>query len=228
MATAVGPARSAGFTLIELLIAITILSLVIGLATYSFSLFSRQWSERDLAARWGVSRLQRVELVSRALEDSIPWLVRQKTGAPGFYFLGRDEGFTFVTGSPIFADGVPAVVRLFRERSADGSWQLVYEEASLRGLSLQSVDQQLPFKHRLIVIDRRSEIGFRYYGWESLEAKSASGDDFSIKPLWFTEYDGLVRVQHPQSIAIDMGDFESVFEIPSRSDAVLNQLWTDQ
>jgi prepilin-type N-terminal cleavage/methylation domain-containing protein len=228
MAQSVRSKRSGGFTLIELLIAITILSLVIGLATYSFSLFSKQWSNRDVAARWGVSRLQRVELVSRALEDSIPWLVRQSSGLPGFYFLGRDEGFTFVTGSPIFADNVPAVVRLFREQSSDGSWQLVYEEASLRGLVLQSVDQQLPFKHRLIVVDRRREISFRYFGWESVEAKSASGDDFSLRPRWFTEYDGLTRVQHPQSIAVGMGDIEAVYEIASRSDVAINQLLTDQ
>ena len=228
MAKPVSFLRRGGFTLIELLIAITILSLVIGLATYSFSLFSRQWSERDLAARWGVSRLQRVELIARALEDAIPWLIRGESGRPGFYFLGRDEGFTFVTGSPIFADGTPAVVRLFREQVADGTWQLVYEEAPLRGLVLISADQVLPFKHRLIVVDRRREIAFRYFGWESIEAKASSGDDFSVRPAWFAQYDGLTRVQHPQSIGISMGDIEAVFEIPSRSDSVLNRLWIDQ
>lgn len=217
-----------GFTLIELLIAITILSLLVGLASFSFSLFSRHWSPQRDSVEASIKQLQRLDLVTAALQDSLPWVVKGESGRPGFYFLGRDEGLTIVTASPVFSPEAPAVIRVFREPDGPDRWKLVYEEASLKGIVLLSADQVLPFEHRMVVLSGLRSVGFRYFGWRSLEERLRSGDGelpagFLGRPTWYTEFDGLTRSVQPQRLAIAMDDGEVVFEVPDRGDTLLNR-----
>jgi len=69
-----------GFTLIELLIAVVILSMVVGLGTLAFSLFTQQWARSRTQFDDRLADFQRMELVHRALEDAIPWAVRGEAG----------------------------------------------------------------------------------------------------------------------------------------------------
>ncbi len=136
-----------GFTLIELLLAISIMTGVLILAGTAYQLYTSTW-RRDLAgidnafasfkqnALWVDAVKAIIPLSLQSAQDSDTW---------GFYFLGRTEGFTAVTSSPLFNVGYPAVIRVFREQKNDGRYQLVYEEASMRGMVLVSADQQLSF-----------------------------------------------------------------------------------
>lgn len=223
-------AKLKGFTLIELLIAIAILGLVIGLATFSFSLFSKHWDGRRSGFERSSGQLQRLDLIGAALEDAIPWGVRDDAGKPGFYFLGRQEGLTLVTGSPVFSNGWPAVIRLFREAEGDGRWRLVYEEAPLKGVKLREAKQVLPFSHRLVVLENLSAISFRYFGWESLAKRQEEpppGQPYPT-PGWYDEYDGLVRIQSPQRIGMTLGDAEAVYVVPERAFTVLDRMQAPQ
>lgn len=216
--------RLSGFTLIELLISITILGLVIGLATYGFSLFSRHWEVPRSSFEAELGELQRLDLVGRALSDALPWVVKDERGTPGFYFLGREEGLTLVTSSPVFAMRSPAVIRLFREAAGEGRWRLVYEEASLEGVMLQRGSQNLPFSRRLIVLESAPAVQFRFYGWASLTERLAAGDPgVANAPQWWSEFDGLQRIQQPQRVGVSIGGFEAVYEIPERSEILLNR-----
>ena len=213
-----------GFTLIELLISITILGLVIGLATFGFSLFSRHWdgpkSDFDRAA----GQMQRLDLLLRALNDALPWVVKDDDGRAGFYFLGRDEGFTVVTSSPIYSVGAPAVIRVFRESDGSRRWRLVYEEASLRQVLLRRGSQNLPFDRRLIVLEDLPGISFTYFGWASWQQRMLSDEPGSgLAPQWWPDFDGLVRVQQPQRVAVKLGDFEVVFAMPDRTQTLLDR-----
>lgn len=217
-----------GFTLIELLISITILSLLVGLATYAFSMFSRHWSPQRDSVEASIKQLQRLDLVSAALQDSLPWVVRGNNGKIGFYFLGRDEGLTIVTASPVFTPGVPAVIRVFREPDGPGRWKLVYEEAPLEGVVLISADQTLPFKHRMVVLSGLRSLTFRYFGWRSLEERLKSGDGelpagFLGRPAWYAEFDGLSRSVQPQRLAMSLDGGEVIFEVPDRGDTLINR-----
>lgn len=218
---AVGKVR--GFTLVELLIAVAILGLVVGVASYGFSLFSRHWDRTSGDFERTQGQYQRLQLVTTALEDTLSWAVRDESGAPGFYFLGRDEGLTLVTGSPVFSPGGVAVIRLFREPDADGHWKLVYEEAPLEGVELRRASQVLPFSRRMVVASGLPEARFRYFGWESLEARLAYGDlpGAGLEARWWDEFDGLKRRQHPQRIALALGGAEAVFVVAERTEAAL-------
>jgi prepilin-type N-terminal cleavage/methylation domain-containing protein len=213
-------AKVRGFTLIELLIALTIFGMVIGIATYGYSLFSRHWEGRLGHFQQAQDQYQRLDLVVAALENTLPYVVRGPTGAPGFYFLGREEGLTLVTMSPIFSAGNLAVVRVFREPSGNGKWNLLYEEAPLKGVQLRLASQTLPFQHRMVVLRDVPDLAFSYFGWRSIEKRMAVADapELGYEPEWSTEFDGLVLNVHPQRIAINIGDSQAVVFVPERAD----------
>jgi len=213
-------AKVRGFTLIELLIALTIFGMVIGIATYGYSLFSRHWEGRLGHFQQAQNQYQRLDLVVAALENTLPYVVRGPAGAPGFYFLGREEGLTLVTMSPIFSAGDLAVIRVFREPAGNGKWNLLYEEAPLKGVQLRLASQTLPFQHRMIVLRDLPDLTFSYFGWRSIEKRMAVADapELGYMPEWSSEFDGLVLNVHPQRIAIRIGDSEAVVFVPERAD----------
>jgi len=214
------PAQVRGFTLIELLIALAIFGMVMGIASYGYSLFTRHWEGRLGRFEQAQAQYQRLDLVIAALEDTLPYVVRDERGVPGFYFLGRDEGLTLVTKSPVFSPGELAVIRVFRERSEEGSWNLMYEEAPLTGVQLRRSDQVLPFQHRIQVLANVPDLEFGYYGWESQQKRFEAFDapESGFKAEWFAEYDGLKLRMHPERIALRLDGQEAVVFVPERAD----------
>lgn len=219
--------RNRGFTLVELLISITILSLVIGLASYAFSLFSRHWEAPRREFQLSVADLQRLDLVVHALSDAIPWAVKTDRNGIGLYFLGREEGLTLVSASPVFATGAPAVIRVFREPLGNGRWRLVYEEASLASVSLRRASQELPFNRRMTVLSNLQAMRFSYFGWPSIDARAVAMDT-GAQAEWSSSFDGLVRLQQPMRLRLDFGSFETVLQLPERTDAVLGRVSPDE
>jgi prepilin-type N-terminal cleavage/methylation domain-containing protein len=218
-------AQVKGFTLIELLIALAIFGMVVGIATYGYSLFSQHWDGRVGRFQEAQHGYQRLDLVVAALENTLPYVVRDDKGEGGFYFLGRDEGLTLVTSSPVFGAGAPAVIRVFRERNASGRWNLLYEEASLAGVQLRLASQTLPFAHRMVVLRDVPDLEFAYFGWETLEQKhlAANEPELGYAPKWMTETDGLTTRVHPQRIALRLGGTEAVVFVPERADATFRR-----
>jgi prepilin-type N-terminal cleavage/methylation domain-containing protein len=218
-------ARVRGFTLVELVVALAIFGLVVGIASYGYALFSRQWQGWRGGYDRTEARFQRLDLVATALEDAVPWVVRDDSGVPGFYFLGRDEGLTLVTGSAVFSPRAPAVIRLFREPAGNGQWNLVYEEAPLAGVQLRAASQTLPFHNRMIVAHDLPRPTFLFFGWRSLDERTRAEEASELKlvPRWYTDYDGLKNHQHPQRIAIEFGGTRAVFFVPERADTSLQR-----
>ena len=85
------PRALRGFTLVEMLVALVVLSLVIGISTYAYSLFARQWDGKLGRFEQAQAEYQRLEWLAAALQDTLPYVVRDDDGQIGFYFLGRDE-----------------------------------------------------------------------------------------------------------------------------------------
>ena len=218
-------AQVRGFTLIELLIALTIFGMVMGIASYGYSLFTRHWEGRLGRFQQVQDRYQRLDLVVASLENTLPYVVRDAAGRSGFYFLGREEGLTFVTMSPVFSPGHLAVVRVFREQDAEGRWNLLYEEAPLVGVQLRLSSQTLPFKYRMVVLRDLPDLQFGYFGWESLDQRLAASNEpeLGLAPKWMAETDGLVARSHPQRIRIRIGDTEAVVFVPERADVTFRR-----
>jgi len=215
------PRALKGFSLLEMLVAITVLSIVIGISTYAYSLFIRQWDGHLGRFDEAQAQYQRLEWLSAALEDTLPYIVRDDQGQLGFYFLGRDEGLTLVTMSPIFNVGEPALIRVFREPDEDDTWRLVYEEAPFAGTLLVRADQRMDFRHRLVIARGLPRPVFRYFGWASLGSRLTIEDASPERRSWFAEYDGLRRGFHPERIELRLGSDTAVFDVPARSDALV-------
>lgn len=215
------PRRRRGFSLLEMLVAIIVLSIVIGTSTFAYSLFVREWDGHLGRFDEAQAQYQRLEWLATALEDTLPYTVRDEQDQLGFYFLGRDEGLTLVTMSPIFVVGKPALIRVFRESDEDGTWKLVYEEAPFADTLLARADQRLEFRHRLVIASDLPRPVFRYFGWANAGSRLTAEEAFAEQRSWFDEYDGLVRRFHPEKIELQIGDEIAVFDMPARADAVI-------
>ncbi len=215
------PRALKGFSLLEMLVAMTVLSMVIGISTYAYSMFIRQWDGHLGRFDEAQAQYQRLEWLAAALEDTLPYVVRDDEGALGFYFLGRDEGLTLVTMSPIFGVGEPALIRVFREPDEGDAWRLVYEEAPFAGTLLAHADQRMEFRHRLVIARRLPLPVFRYFGWADLRSRVTVDESLSAERSWFDEYDGLVRQFHPEKIELRLGRDVAVFQFPVRVDALV-------
>jgi prepilin-type N-terminal cleavage/methylation domain-containing protein len=217
--------RSHGFTLIEMLVAVAILGLVVGIGSYGYSLFTRNWSSGTRQFEQAAAQFQRLDLAVRAVSNTLPYVVRDNAGQLGFYFLGRDEGLTLVSASPVFAIGDIAVIRLFREPGTPGRWNLVYEEAPLAGVHLRAATQTLPFSHRMVVLRDLARIEFAYHGWESIEARAFAAENGGAASgaRWYPAYDGLLRHLHPDEIAFKFDSMEAVMLVPARGDTSMQR-----
>lgn len=214
-----------GFTLIELLVALAIFGMVVGIASYGYALYTRHWEGRLGRFERAQDQYQRLDLVVAALEDTLPYVVRDAKGQAGFYFLGREEGLTLITASPVFSPGQLAVIRVFREPAAQGGWNLLYEEAPLAGVELRQASQALPFQHRLVVLRDLPDLRFGYFGWRSLQQRFEAADmpELNRKPEWATEFDGLLLRLHPQRIALRFGGLDAVVFVPERADVAFRR-----
>jgi prepilin-type N-terminal cleavage/methylation domain-containing protein len=216
------PRTLKGFSLLEMLVAITVLSMVIGLSTYAYAMFTRQWEGHLGRFDEAQAQYQRYEWLAAALEDTLPYMVRDDNGAAGFYFLGRDEGLTLVTMSPIFGVGEPALIRVFREADDGNAWRLVYEEAPFAGTLLAHPDQRMEFRHRLVIARGLPLPAFRYFGWSNLQSSLSDGGPLSAERAWFGEYDGLQRHYHPEKIELRIGNGATVFSVPARVESLVS------
>ncbi|MCM2311929.1 MAG: prepilin-type N-terminal cleavage/methylation domain-containing protein [Steroidobacteraceae bacterium] len=214
-----------GFTLIELLVALAIFGLVVGIASYGYALYTQHWEGRLGRFEQAQDQYQRLDLVVAALEDTLPYVVRDAQGQAGFYFLGREDGLTLITASPVFSPGQLAVIRVFREPAAQGGWNLLYEEAPLAGVELRLATQALPFQHRLVVLRDLPDLSFGYFGWRSLQQRFEAADmpELNRKPEWATEFDGLLLRLHPQRIALRFGGLDAVVFVPERADVAFRR-----
>ncbi|MBU0912812.1 MAG: hypothetical protein KKF22_09770 [Gammaproteobacteria bacterium] len=219
------PTIKSGFSLVELLLALSIMFAVLVLAATAYQLYTSSW-KRDLSKiEQSYQRLRFNELMLDALQGIIPQSVTEASGSNkiGFYFLGREEGFTAVSASPIYNVQAPAVIRIFREQNENGSLRLVYEEASLAQQPLIYSTQELPFSYRKILLDNLTSLEFSYYGWLNRQARVDAMADIAdiateIQKGWFTEYDGLVRQFHPEQIRIEINGFQMIIAVPNRTD----------
>ncbi|MDH3535780.1 MAG: prepilin-type N-terminal cleavage/methylation domain-containing protein [Gammaproteobacteria bacterium] len=215
------PRTLKGFSLLEMLVAVVVLSMVIAISTYAYSLFIRQWDGHLGRFDEAQAQYQRLDWLAAAMADTLPYLVRDDQGEIGFYFLGRDEGLTLVTMSPIFGIGEPALIRVFREPDAGGAWRLVYEEAPFAGTLLARADQRMEFRHRLVIARGLPLPEFRYFGWADLMSRLTQEDLPGAERSWFSDYDGMQRRYHPEKIEMRLGEDAAIFDVPARIDTLV-------
>lgn len=204
-----------GFTLIELLIAMGVLFLLLAFSMFGYQLFSQQWRKDNRTVSDAYQLYRNYDLFSNAMHGVIPYLVSDNK-KNSFYFLGREDGFTAVTQTPMLSPGAPAVFRVFREKNANGSWALVYEEASLKQQPLVQLEQTLPFGARVVLFEQLKSISFKYHRYVLGAVELDEQGDVIRQYEWVTAHDGFAVNAHPQQIAVDIDGFHWKFVVPDR------------
>lgn len=220
---------NSGFTLIELLIAATLTLFILTTASFAYQLFSGQWSRNLSHFEREMYQAKLYDMLSEALHGIEPYLVGGGDGR-GFYFLGRTNGFTAVTSSPIVNVGSHAVIRVFSEVS-DSGIQLVYEEASLKSTLLLESAQTLPFTERIVIATTSGELTYRY-GVQQIAIDDSiinnnAEPEIKTEVIWLEEIDGLQLKQHPVSIIINFDGFPIYAQVASRQRVLSNRAMTE-
>ena len=215
--------KQQGYTLIELMLAVVVLMGLIFTANFSYSLYTRYWDGRLGSFDRSLYYYQGLLQVKETIESALPYIVTNEQNEHGFYFLGRDEGFTLVTAAPIFAPTVndAAVVRIFREQTADG-YQLVYEEAPLTDSLLVQLNQNLNFKYRTVLLRTREPITFNYFGWAVREHRFDRFTYRDFHPEWSAFYDGAVTRIQPLRVGMSIGQQVLEYDLPVGHSKTLN------
>lgn len=225
-------ARAQGFTLVETLISLVLISLVMLSAALAYQYFTQNW-QRNQDKFTDVREDYRTwQLVHKVTQGIYPKVVLSDNDALGFYFLGRDDGFTGVASISVQDPNSSVVFRIFREPNDDDGFRLVYEEAPLGSQSLERASQTLPFNFRRVLLENAADIQFRYQGWENLAVRSmaisAEGmADTIAEPQWFAEYDGMQRSLHPLAIEIDAAGVVWFITLPDSAVAELSRYTDD-
>lgn len=228
-----------GFTLIEALLATTLMALLMLTASYVYNYISQNWDRQKGQFAIHSEKYININLVSKVLINSYAKLVYPKDPysenpqqALGYYFLGRDEGFTAVSSNSVqFAD-FPAVYRVFREPQPNtpGYWQLVYEEAPLTKFTIYHAEQELNFNFRRILLSDLPALSFEYQGFLSIQERTEKYEQAGSKggePDWYKEYDSFTTKQHPQAIEIIMPEFTWSIEISDNFELTYSQTTKD-
>lgn len=223
-------ASSRGFTLIETLVAMVLLSLLMISGALAYDFFSQNWQRNKGLSDTTLERHHLLSLVQKVSQNTFAKIVRENDEQLGFYFLGRENGFTAVSRTSVQEPSASAVYRIFREPDGSGRYRLVYEEAVLTDIALFTADQELPFNFRRILYANVDAIDFKYYGYASLTERNMTvaadlGDTYSLE--WFNEYDGLRRFLHPQAVQIDMNGFNWFIEVPDAVEEALSRYTRD-
>lgn len=217
-----------GFTLIELLITMAIMTMVMSVASYSYSQYSRYWHTKLGNYDQHQAKMRAKLQLRDTLGSMAPYIVKGDNNEWVYYFLGREEGLTFVTYAPIFAlQGGSSVVRVFKEEQRGGLYRLVYEEAPLISTRLNTVNQELNFQYRLIIATDLPEITFDYYGWPNRDAKYNFEDRIVTEASWFSEYDGSETKLQPDKIKITSDFFSVELNIRPGNDKLLYMFLPD-
>ncbi|MBL4941377.1 MAG: prepilin-type N-terminal cleavage/methylation domain-containing protein [Colwellia sp.] len=195
--------KNKGFTLIELLITMAIMAMVMSVASYNYSQYSRYWHTKLGSYEQRQAQMRSKLQLRDSLNAMAPYIVKNSSGNWVYYFLGRDEGLTFVTYAPIFAQqGGTAVVRIFKEPQGEGSYRLVYEEAPLTSIMLTQANQILNFQYRLVIANDLPDVVFEYYGWPDRNSKYNIEGRVTTSASWSSEYDGTKTSLQPDKIKI--------------------------
>ena len=217
--------NSAGFTLIELLIATLVLSMVIYLATLSYSLFLNTWERKKLSDVAAIQEYRSHLLLRNSIESIFGYYVLDRESERSNHrfpiFKGQKESLEFVTLSSVFHKGKPAVAQIKLEQSEVSNLKtLVYREASLEQTYIRYRDDPIEYKNRMPIYESLKSFRIRYFGLWGTEFDKVK-QEFVPVYKWQETFEGKERSVVPDTIEMivesEVGETKLVFPIMAHS-----------
>jgi prepilin-type N-terminal cleavage/methylation domain-containing protein len=206
-------AKSSGFTLIELLIAISILSLLLFIGSFTYSMLAQRW-EKELGEFTDSAKdLRSFDVLQRVLNGIVPLVIRDKDQRPSFFFVGSSDSLLGITQAGIFSDNYPEIFRITALEKANGSYDLVYQSISVENIILTKAEQSINFNKQITLLSELSSVHFNYYGWNSIQDKNDSNQN-GKKAEWTKRFSGIDTQLMPERIILSMTKQERKIDIP--------------
>lgn len=198
--------QQSGFTLVELLISTALLSLILFVASYSFSLFAGNWG-KELGRYEQTAKFTRnIELVRRVFAGTVPLLVDRGEGnqKSALFLDGKVQSLRAASRYGVStSDSV--IYQLSIESTEEGVEQLVYQEVASNKVLLDSYEQEVAFTFRLVLLEDVSAIAFNYFGWKDSQAKSLQQSGMGIaSKLWQQSFNAKENKLFPESMSLSV------------------------
>ena len=194
--------KTNGFSLVELLVSLTILSLITLIANSAFMFFSQRWSGHlgDFDRKFEILRTRL--MVNQAIEDIIPYVVKNPDGEPRLYFEGNINGFVAVSQNSITNPGYPSVIRLSIKLDENGLYFIIYEEWPMVTGVLSRTNDEIPFKNPLILHKGMDNIMFEYKG--SIEENVEINNTALLNETnsWVNQFNSLNTMTQPEKLRV--------------------------
>jgi len=200
-----------GFTLIELMIAISILTLLLFIGSYSYSLMSERWN-KELGQFSQSSKIAKnIELLQRLLEGTQPYVVVDKNKKPSFFFIGGVDSLLAVSRSGLFSgkfseessEQFPEIFRLTTLEKENDKVDFVYQSVSTKSILLLGTEQEVNFDKQIVLFSNLDSVQFNYFGWDHLYEKN-SMDTRKNKAQWSNSYSGINNLLMPEKYTITL------------------------
>jgi prepilin-type N-terminal cleavage/methylation domain-containing protein len=177
-----------GFTLVELLISMSLLSLVLLLGNWSFSLFISKWEGRLGYFSEHVSQTKDYILLNDIVSSILPYVTKHEKKI-GYYFNASAKKVEAVSQSGVFHTNSPVVFKLSVEQVENGENYLLYQEVPVIDALING---QVSYTHEKILIAKANNLSFSTFGWESVIDKINAEDPLvnsqGVTPRWHENY----------------------------------------
>ncbi|MBU2972644.1 type II secretion system GspH family protein [Pseudoalteromonas sp. C2R02] len=199
-----------GFTLVELLIAITIVSLLLFTGSYSYSIISERWNKQLGQFNVNLEHSKKLALLQRVLEGIHPHVIVDSKQSPSFFFIGATDSLLAVSRSGFYSRTSGEIFRLESLANENGSFDLIYQASLSDNLLLKGTDQNITFDTTQTLFQNLDKVEFSYYGWASLNAKSASTTNLES---WYTSYSGIDRRYTPSKFELVLTQQDKTYRV---------------
>jgi len=217
--------QSQGFTLVELLVAMSLLSMIIYLASSAFGLFSQRWDGRLGQFEKTMHSARSKMLVQEILTNLVPYVAYENSGKAVIFFEGNRNGFVGVSSQSIYKYDNYAVVRLSVRQNPE-LYDVIYEEWPMDRDHLVSVDQTISFSEPLILFSAVSSPLFEYYGWPQFTARIQNETKF-IPPKWSSNYNAVDSLFMPVKVKLTFttakGPYQLFSHLPDQRKGLLSR-----
>jgi len=214
MSSGTGPARSTGFTLVELLLAITLMSMLLGLAYGGLRTAARSAERGEVMLAAGGEMRAAHQFIRRQLNQllPLPYAVDNDVAGTRVLFEGSATRIQFVAPMPGYlGSGGPQVQVLELAQDNEGR-VLQFSHALLQGFEQERLSDRDP----VILLEGVESADFEFLGKDEngeLTNWSASWDQQGMLPVAVRlniEYGEQARLQWPELVAGVKVDEEAV------------------
>jgi prepilin-type N-terminal cleavage/methylation domain-containing protein len=196
-----------GFTLIELMISISILSLLLFTASYSYSMLSARWDKELGQFSNALQEAKSLDFLQNTIAGIHPFVLKDEEKQLSFLFIGGPDSILAATRYTLFEEDSMDIIRLSSVVKENGLIDLVYQSVSANDLFLTHPKQEIVFSKKMVLLSNLQAVDFNYFGFTHLDDKFESSN--GAKPDWDVTYSGLDRLLMPEKIEVTISKSEN-------------------